>query len=96
MKKRIVIDHDPATTSSRSEDRAIEIENWDRETGMDLARKEGLVLTDGHWEVLEFLRSRYIEKGDPESAREIARELPMAYADRGGEKCCAGFSRPGR
>jgi len=86
MSKHVVIDHDPDTSSPRRQDRAIEMHNWDREKGLELAKQEGLALTEAHWEVIYFLRKRYLEQGDPESAREVARDLDKAFAEQGGDK----------
>ncbi|MGD2075510.1 MAG: TusE/DsrC/DsvC family sulfur relay protein [Gammaproteobacteria bacterium] len=86
MDKHVVVDHDPDTSSGRREDRELEIQNWNRERALELSKSEGLTLTDAHWEVIDFLRTRYLEQGDPESAREVAEDLREAFADRGGEK----------
>lgn len=86
MSNHIVVDHDPDTSSPRREDRKLEIHNWDRAKGLALAEKEGLTLSDAHWEVIYFLRKRYVEQGDPESAREIARDLETALAGKGGDR----------
>ena len=86
MSKHTVIDHDSDTSSSRKADRVIQIESWNRDKGLELAKAEDLQLTDGHWQVIDFLRNRYLEQGDPESAREIAEELQAAFADQGGNK----------
>ena len=86
MSDHIVIDHDPDTSSPRREDRKVEIHNWDRDQGLEQAGKEGLTLTDVHWEIIYFLRKRYVQYGDPESAREVAKDLEAAFADQGGEK----------
>ena len=86
MSRHVVIDHDPDTSSPRRQDRALEMQNWDRDKGLELAKHEGLAMTDAHWEVIYFLRKRYLEQGDPESAREIARDLEKAFAGQGGDK----------
>ena len=86
MSKGPVIDHDPATSSSRKEDRVLEMQNWDKEKAVELAKIEGIVLTDAHWEIVDYLRSRYLEQGVPESARDIADDLESIFADKGGNK----------
>jgi tRNA 2-thiouridine synthesizing protein E len=86
MNKHVVVDHDPDTSSPRREDRQVEIQNWDRERALALAQDEGLTLTDAHWDVINFLRARYLEQGDPESAREVAEDLRETFEGRGGEK----------
>jgi tRNA 2-thiouridine synthesizing protein E len=86
MSKRTVIDHDPDTSSPRREDREIQIQDWNRDAGMELAVKEGLELTDSHWQVIDFLRNRYLEHGDPESAREVSEDLETTFSDQGGAR----------
>ena len=85
MSNRQIIDHDPATSSSRVEDRSVEIADWDRNQGLEIARGMKLEMTDAHWQVVEFLRQRYFEQGDPESARKVARDLNRAFAEQGGD-----------
>lgn len=84
MNKSKVIDHDPDTSSSRREDREIDLQGWSRDNGVELAGKEGLELSDAHWQVIDFLRNRYLEQGDPESAREVAEDLESAFEEQGG------------
>jgi tRNA 2-thiouridine synthesizing protein E len=86
MTNKEIVDHDPATSSARKEDREIELKGWNREKGAELAKQEGFTLNDQQWEVIEFLRNRYLENGDPESAREVAEDLEGFYADKGGVK----------
>ncbi len=86
MSKRTVIDNDPATSSPRKEDRVLEIQDWSRDEAMKLADNEGLALTDAHWQVIDFLRNRYLEHGDPESAREVADDLEAAFTQQGGNR----------
>ena len=39
----------------------INIEEWSKEVGEYLAKKEGLEMTESHWEVINFLREYYEE-----------------------------------
>lgn len=84
MVKKQIINHDPATSGSRVEDRLGDVADWDRDKGLSIAHDIGLTMTDAHWKVVDFLRQRYIEQGDPESAREVARDLNRAFAEQGG------------
>jgi tRNA 2-thiouridine synthesizing protein E len=43
---------------------------WTKEIAMDIAKEEGVELTDKHFEILEYLRKRY-ENGDALSIRGI-------------------------
>lgn len=35
------------------------LEDWDAQVAEDIAAREGIVLTDAHWEVIELLREYY-------------------------------------
>lgn len=39
-------------------------EDWDRQQAMDIARTEGLTLTDEHWEAIRALQSYYARHQD--------------------------------
>lgn len=86
MSKGIVIDNDPETSSSRRKDREIEIQDWNKDEAAELAKSLGLELTQDHWQVIDYLRERYLEQGDPESARDIADDFESVYAEQGGNK----------
>ena len=86
MTKHTVIPHDRDTSSSRKEDRETQTGNWSRDAAQALAKEENIELTEDHWDVINFLRNRYIEQGDPESARDVAEELELHFNDRGGNK----------
>jgi TusE/DsrC/DsvC family sulfur relay protein len=45
---------------------------WNREVAAELAREEGIELTDKHYEVLEFLRSSN-EKGETLTIRKVGK-----------------------
>lgn len=86
MTKHTIIPHDRDTSSSRKDDRETETGNWSQDVAQALANKENIELSEDHWDVINFLRNRYIEQGDPESARDVAEELERHFSDRGGNK----------
>ncbi|MBW6500087.1 MAG: TusE/DsrC/DsvC family sulfur relay protein [Bacteroidales bacterium] len=43
---------------------------WTKEIAEEIAKEEGIVLTDQHFAIMEFLRNRY-KSGDPLSIRSI-------------------------
>jgi tRNA 2-thiouridine synthesizing protein E len=61
-------------------------QHWDRSKSMSLAKNEGISLNDGHWNVILFLRSYYLEFGLPRFARTTARALNRHFAANGGSK----------
>ena len=86
MTKHTIISHDRDTSSSRKEDRETQIGDWNQDVAQALAKKENIELIEDHWDVISFLRNRYIEQGDPESARDVAEELGLHFSERGGNK----------
>lgn len=50
-------------------------EQWNREIGEAIARDVGIAeLTDRHWQVIEFMRNRYLETGSAPSIRSLGKE----------------------
>ncbi len=50
-------------------------EQWTRELAEALARESGVPeLTPRHWQVVEFMRSRYLETGTAPSIRSLGKE----------------------
>jgi TusE/DsrC/DsvC family sulfur relay protein len=80
------IDNDPATSSSRIEDRWLDLQEWNRRKGELLAAKEDIRLTEMHWEVIDFLRGYYLRNGRARSGRELAEALDRAFVGQGGRK----------
>lgn len=60
--------------------------NWSRKQCADLATREGIILTDQHWDVLLYLRRQYLVYGLPRNARTMARELVEEFSTLGGKK----------
>ena len=46
-------------------------EQWNREIAEQIAKDEGIELTDRHWEVLEFFRKEFDEKGTAPTIRRL-------------------------
>ncbi len=84
MEDEQIISTEPDIASSRRSDREQDISAWSREQGSKLATKDGIKLTDDHWEVIEFLRAYYLDNGKPDNARVIADALNTLFASRGG------------
>lgn len=50
-------------------------EQWNREIGAEIARDAGIAeMTDKHWQVVEFMRNRYLETGSAPSIRALGKE----------------------
>jgi tRNA 2-thiouridine synthesizing protein E len=61
-------------------------QHWNRDKSVKLAREEGLTLNNEHWDVIQYLRSYYLEFGLPRFARTTARSLNQQFATQGGSK----------
>lgn len=48
-------------------------DDWTREIAEELAADAGITLTDRHWEVLEFCRKDFAEKGTAPTIRRIGK-----------------------
>lgn len=49
-------------------------EQWTREIGAEIARENGIAdLTDRHWQVVDFMRDRYLSEGTAPSIRTLGK-----------------------
>ena len=76
------------TVSQYAEIRSEELagQGWERSKSADLAQNEGIVLSDAHWAVIEYLRKHYLEHGLPSNARTLAKALNQQFSTQGGSK----------
>jgi tRNA 2-thiouridine synthesizing protein E len=50
-------------------------EQWSEEVGIDIARQVGIdPLTDRHWQVVRFMRDRYLQSGQAPTIRTLGKE----------------------
>ncbi len=48
-------------------------EQWTREMAVELARHDGIELTDRHWTVIDFMRAEYFAKGTGPTVRVLGK-----------------------
>lgn len=48
--------------------------DWSEDVAKELAREEGIDLTERHWIIIKVMRKEYLEKGDAPSVRRLTRE----------------------
>jgi tRNA 2-thiouridine synthesizing protein E len=79
---------DSETSSQHAGIRLAELidQNWSRKKSANLAKNEGICLTDKHWDVLLYLRKQYLVHGQPRHARITARALAREFSAQGGNK----------
>ena len=61
-------------------------EEWNEQKALQLAREEGIELTDAHWEVIYFLRNHCKSEGASCSARHVLKALTERFYDQGGKR----------
>ena len=79
------------SSGSDPEGYLLDLPQWNDDVAERLATAEGITLTDGHWEVVRFLRERYRRVGPAKSGRVLAEELDRGFHDRGGSKYLYGL-----
>ena len=70
-------EHDP-------EGHMAELVQWSPQHASRAAELEGLELNEEHWEVIFYLRERYRERGNDDSAREVLRDLEERFCEEHG------------
>ena len=77
-----MLDINKATTSPHDPNgNMFGLAHWSPLFAKRQAQSEGVFLFDEHWAIINFLRERYLEHGDPENAREILRDLEAYFTD---------------
>ena len=76
---------DEATTYSAKQEFASDLDEWSEQIAENIARKEGIEMTEAHWKVVRFLRNHYSEHGAT-SARRLTDLLDDEFAGLGGRK----------
>lgn len=49
-------------------------EQWNEELGVEMASDLGITLTDKHWQVINFMRNRFLTTGSAPSIRTLGKE----------------------
>lgn len=67
-----------------SEGYLLHLSDWSEDFARALARREGLVLSDQHWELIRFLRQYYAEHGVQPQVRVMVRHFTQAWGPQRG------------
>jgi tRNA 2-thiouridine synthesizing protein E len=77
-----MLDMNKATTSPNDpEGHMFGLEHWSPLVAKRKAEAEGIILSDEHWAIINYLRDRYREHGDAKNAREITSDLEEKFTD---------------
>lgn len=56
-----------------------DLSDWSEDLSRAIAEKEGLTLTENHWEVLNFLRQGFAETGTVPNIRQLQKLMKSEY-----------------
>lgn len=63
-----------------------ELPSWSVETARQLATEEQIDMSDEHWDVVWFLRERFLREGQARSGRHVVEALDQRYGGKGGRR----------
>ncbi|MCI0505670.1 MAG: TusE/DsrC/DsvC family sulfur relay protein [Gammaproteobacteria bacterium] len=65
----------------------VNIEDWNKDVAIAMAENEGIVLTDKHWDLLNYLRDEYINNsGHQPNTRSIVKAMSDKWNEKIGQK----------
>ena len=82
INKLVAQEHADSTTRGD----LIDLEPWTEELAINLARQDGLELTDEHLGIIRYLRDCYADHGGTISARILMNSLEEEFAGMGGHR----------
>lgn len=60
---------------------------WDKKVAVDIAKEDGIELTDAHWEVIDFVRTLWVENQELLAVRQLTKKISRAKGpDKGNTK----------
>ena len=71
----------PKSAPAAAKPAILDPSEWTREICEQLAAAEGLTLTDAHWQILDFARNEFLEKGASPNIRRITSGLEVTTKD---------------
>jgi tRNA 2-thiouridine synthesizing protein E len=65
----------------------VNISDWNEELAVEIAKQEGIELTQKHWDLINYLRDEYLHNnGHQPNNREITEFLSKAWGNKAGSK----------
>ena len=75
------------TIETDEEGYLVNLADWDRDVALELAKGEGVEMTDSHWEVIDFLREYYNEYQIAPAVRVLTKAIGKKLGpDKGNSK----------
>ncbi len=82
INKLVTQEHADASTRGH----LIELDPWSEAQAIEMARRDGIELTDEHLGIIRYLRDCYADHGGTVNARALANSLEEEFAGVGGHK----------
>jgi tRNA 2-thiouridine synthesizing protein E len=73
-----------SSTSPEMLDRELTLNDWNKNIAEKQSEKEGIVLTQEHWQVISYLQDYYLHNGWPQNAHTLTKKLDAAFTSQGG------------
>jgi len=105
-----VVEHEGRRILLDDDGHLIDPDDWSQSLAVELSRREGLVLTDAHWWVIDFVRAYHARYGNPPLMRVLigefrnfknepelsSRELYRLFSDNPVRQACrlGGYPKP--
>ena len=65
----------------------VNLEDWSTELAEEIAKEEGVELTEKHWNLIDFLREEYISNaGNQPNTRNIVKAMSDKWGEKIGQK----------
>ena len=65
----------------------VNLEDWSKELAEEIAKEEGVELTEKHWNLIDFLREEYISNaGNQPNTRNIVKAMSDKWGEKIGQK----------
>jgi len=61
-----------------------DLNNWDKDIALELAKSENVEMTDNHWEIIDFLREYYDEYQIAPAVRVLTKAVGKKYGKEKG------------
>jgi len=64
----------------------VDTQDWSKELAEHMAQTDGIVLTDRHWDLINFLREAFVSDGAQPNTRNIVKAMSKAWGEKLSQK----------